>query len=280
MYSEILVLILNHVLPLLYLAIVIIVLIRLGFTSSGILIASGFGLLFLSSVFSQILHAMHIDYRDLSFPVFKISSLLTYLLIFIGLILVYQLKLYKDTRSTDDLTVRKLSKGFYLSSVTIAGSLIFVLSIAAMLGRSQHNYDLFILSSFFVFLSLIYYLVVISIFAYKIWSIIPPEIATTTPGKAVGFLFIPFYNLYWIFVVYPGWAKDYNLLLAAKKINLPVFSVGLPKTIAIFTLLSMIPYLGILFSLINIILVMVFISKACNSVNALTDELEKQGNSI
>jgi hypothetical protein len=35
-------------------------------------------------------------------------------------------------------------------------------------------------------------------------------LARSTPGKAVGFLFIPFYNYYWLFMAFHGLAKDWN----------------------------------------------------------------------
>lgn len=45
---------------------------------------------------------------------------------------------------------------------------------------------------------------------YKCWKAVPKEIARTTPGKAVGFLFIPFFNFYWAFVSCMGLAEDLN----------------------------------------------------------------------
>jgi len=40
------------------------------------------------------------------------------------------------------------------------------------------------------------------ILLYRMWRMVPPERAATTPGKAVGFLFIPIFNLYWNFVAF------------------------------------------------------------------------------
>jgi len=48
---------------------------------------------------------------------------------------------------------------------------------------------------------------------HQLWKLIPEDIARTTPGKAIGFLFIPFYNFYWIFVALKGLGEDMNKTL-------------------------------------------------------------------
>ncbi|MDR0522601.1 MAG: hypothetical protein LBH00_12230 [Planctomycetaceae bacterium] len=55
---------------------------------------------------------------------------------------------------------------------------------------------------------------------YSLWKQVPPDIARTTPGKAVGFAFIPVFNLYWVFVVVYGLTQDMNTTLER---------AGLPK---------------------------------------------------
>ncbi|MGE9270364.1 MAG: DUF4339 domain-containing protein [Verrucomicrobiales bacterium] len=46
---------------------------------------------------------------------------------------------------------------------------------------------------------------------YRAWACVQPGgLARSTPGKAIGFLFIPFFNLYWIFQAFYGLAKDWN----------------------------------------------------------------------
>ncbi len=45
---------------------------------------------------------------------------------------------------------------------------------------------------------------------YKTWAALPVSHARTTPGKAVGFMFVPFYNLYWVWNAYVGFARDFN----------------------------------------------------------------------
>ncbi len=53
------------------------------------------------------------------------------------------------------------------------------------------------------------------IYLYRAWSCLKPGgFARTTPGAAVGMLFIPFFNLYWIFQAFLGLAKDWNKTMA------------------------------------------------------------------
>ena len=48
-------------------------------------------------------------------------------------------------------------------------------------------------------------------YLHRAWSCIQPGgLARSTPGKAVGFLFIPFFNLYWMFMAWKGLAEDWN----------------------------------------------------------------------
>ena len=45
---------------------------------------------------------------------------------------------------------------------------------------------------------------------YKFWQIVQDGFASTTPGAAIGFIFIPYFNFYWIFRALYGLAKDLN----------------------------------------------------------------------
>jgi hypothetical protein len=49
----------------------------------------------------------------------------------------------------------------------------------------------------------------------------------TTPGKAIGYFFIPFFNIYWAFFVYPALATDNNSYMNREKIPGPRMSYGL-----------------------------------------------------
>ena len=51
---------------------------------------------------------------------------------------------------------------------------------------------------------------------YRMWAAIEqgiaPKRSRTAPGRAVGFLFIPGFNLYWMFVAIHDWAWQFNFL--------------------------------------------------------------------
>lgn len=78
------------------------------------------------------------------------------------------------------------------------------------------------------------------ILLYRAWAIIQPHGARTTPGKAVGFLFIPFFNFYWMFVAYRGLLLDFTALGARAGIAMQP-KVGLATATCVLLLVGMIP---------------------------------------
>jgi hypothetical protein len=95
---------------------------------------------------------------------------------------------------------------------------------------------------------------------YKMWAAIQDGAAFTTPGKALGFLFIPFFNYYWVFQALPGWATDYNLYIQRHGIQVRPMSRGL---ILCAMFLSWVPVVGLVLS-------GMMIHRICSSVNALS----------
>tara|TARA_R110000850_G_scaffold14189_16_gene45506 strand:+ start:1661 stop:2530 length:870 start_codon:yes stop_codon:yes gene_type:complete len=70
---------------------------------------------------------------------------------------------------------------------------------------------LYLAAMTFAMVFLVSYSIVSLVYLHRVWSHIQ-ELGTarTTPGKAIGFLFIPFFNLYWMFIAYSAWAEDFN----------------------------------------------------------------------
>jgi hypothetical protein len=103
-------------------------------------------------------------------------------------------------------------------------------------------------------------LISIYVMIYKMWAAIQDQYARTTPGKAVGFMFIPLFNIYWMFQVFYGWAKDYNAYIARYNRNAPAVSENL---FLIYVISGLICFPA------AIVLIFIVISKICDAVNAL-----------
>ncbi len=111
--------------------------------------------------------------------------------------------------------------------------------------------------------------VMLVILVYKLWAALPPQYARTTPGKAVGFLFIPFFNFYWVFQAYWGWACDHNRAADALGIAPRRASEGLAMTICVIAVASVLPFVGILLGLVNLVLMAVYFNGAIGAANAM-----------
>ena len=88
-------------------------------------------------------------------------------------------------------------------------------------------------------------LIVLSgIFLYRAWAQIQDGRARTTPGKAVGYRFIPFFNFYWEFVAVKGLAEDIERYARAREIDIEPISPNLTLAYCIVmivgTVLSMV----------------------------------------
>ena len=116
-----------------------------------------------------------------------------------------------------------------------------------------------------VIIAMIYFFVLL----YQVWRFVINESQSNnlvpsieTPGKAVGYCFIPFYNFYWVFQVFGKFPKDFNVLSAKKGSN-KVMSEGLGSAIPILVIISIIPFIGYVTAFINfLILYPIFISQA------------------
>jgi len=115
-----------------------------------------------------------------------------------------------------------INKKFYLFSFIILPILSVVLFFAAVWLGLSYDHVLFI-----GILPLIIMNVIGMVFHYKAWKAIQDGYASTSPGKAVGFLYIPVYNLYWLFRTLNGFAKDVNEYIARHEIETKDLPEGL-----------------------------------------------------
>ena len=96
------------------------------------------------------------------------------------------------------------------------------------------------------------------VFIYKMWKAIQDGHARTSPGKAVGLLFVPLFNIYWIFQVLPGYATDFNAFVQRHQIQ-----GAKPLSQGLIIAMMFVP-------VVNIFLFWMFIGQVCDGVNAFS----------
>ncbi|MDO4576185.1 MAG: hypothetical protein Q4D98_13340 [Planctomycetia bacterium] len=94
---------------------------------------------------------------------------------------------------------------------------------------------------------------------YRCWLLIQDGYARTTPGKAIGFLFLPIFNFYWIFVAYYGLVEDMNAYVRRHGLNVPQVKGMLPLVACI---LLLIPYVNSLGAVLFLPVMMTFAQTA------------------
>jgi hypothetical protein len=167
-----------------------------------------------------------------------------------------------------------LSKGFFLGSI-LGGAVLFLIlylgGIVLMVATEEPFPGVLLI--LLGFLAVIYSSVIMAIMVYKMWKAIQDGHARTTPGKAVGFLFIPFFNLYWIFQAFWGFSVDYNAYIERHSISVNKLPVNLFLTYAILSVASAVPYIGILPGIAAFIILIILVVQICNAVNVLPDNI-------
>lgn len=161
-----------------------------------------------------------------------------------------------------------LSRGFYLGSyfggVVLATIMLFV--GAVMVANEIWAGIAFLVLAFLLWLFIMF---IIMMLYYKMWAAIQDGHARTTPGKAVGFMFIPFFNLYWMFQAIWGFSMDYNAYIERHSIEARPLPAGLFLTFCILSLVGAIPYIGMIINLANIVIFIIMVLKICDAVNVL-----------
>jgi len=179
---------------------------------------------------------------------------------------------------------KKVWVGVYAASVAL---LVLTLIVGGFL-LLLHVDQVFKLSPNFmiglgIFAGLMYlqFVIVQTIYGFlllgKMWGSIQDGVTPVTVGKAIGFLFIPVFSVYWIFVAWGSFPRHYNDYIERYKLNAPYLSGALFTTLPIIMLTA-----GILvFPLIALPIVFGFvIARTCDAVNNLKQATEDRRNGI
>ncbi len=147
----------------------------------------------------------------------------------------------------------RMSGGIYITLYVIA---MLATGMLAALGSQRASQE----AIPFIPLPMFVLGIVQMIFIYKMWNAINDGQTKPTPGAALGFLFIPFFSLYWIFVVWGAWPTRYNAYIQRQRIQAQPVGQGL---FIAALLCGWIPLVGL-------VLWAIVLGKVCGAVNALS----------
>lgn len=191
--------------------------------------------------------------------------------------------------------MNRLSKWFYLGSIVggeVGGIVLLAVAIILLvlsgilsnfiINLTYAGTEAVVTSSLLLLLGLAAILYGASIWyllLYKAWAVIQDGKANTTPEKAVGYIFIPFYGFYWIFRAWYGLARDYNRYVARYGFKTAKMREGLFLAFCILSICSAAlsiptPYLQVtlLGSLVGMAALVIFLiatNETIDKINAL-----------
>ncbi len=170
--------------------------------------------------------------------------------------------------------IKPASFGLWLSSVLGTFGCVIIMVLIANMSSSSGSEGQMSESSFaaagvsiLIFLGIAVLLSIFSgiyfyVILYRAWDCLRYGRPRTTPGKAIGMLFIPFFQFYWIFVAISGLPQDWNRVMASHDglKMAPRMSEGLFLTFCICTLVI----LGVF---IAPFLIFPIVSQMCKGIN-------------
>ena len=131
------------------------------------------------------------------------------------------------------------SPALYGGAIALCQALVAVLSVASYTRQVATNYALLVSLFAITIVAFIVGVLLAGSLVYRMWGRIQDEeITRIAPGLAVGLLFVPFVNLVWLFVAFPGFAQRYNQYrLRHDFVAAPRLSVALQVLFVVFVLL-------------------------------------------
>ncbi len=177
---------------------------------------------------------------------------------------------------SDQINARTMGDNFGSVTIFIVMFLLglFLVFNSIFIPEGKEGFALTMVVSGIVILILadIYFLVIL----FRIWRFAITESrrlgllpSIKTPGRAVGFLFIPIFSWYWGFKAFGELAKNLNSIAKAKDKNITM-SEGIGMSLAILNILSIFPYIGFIALIITCILIPIFLNQAINMCKKLS----------
>lgn len=167
-----------------------------------------------------------------------------------------------------------------LMTMSMATPLCVLISILLIFSESrgqdfgeiwEYNWRILVI----VFLFQIAAVAFCSILHYKCWAAVPPQYRFTTPARAIGFMFIPFYNFYWAFITWPKLvdgliAAGFKLPSSARHLSI-VYSVVFVCSWTI----GLISWFDILATIAQLVIFILFYRQLVVAINSVDDAAYK-----
>ena len=106
---------------------------------------------------------------------------------------------------------------------------------------------------------------------YRCWNAIPERFRSLSPGQAVGFVFIPFFNFYWAFLTWPKLAEDLASWQTSMGNPRPTRLKGLAVTYGILFVLAwtlgFVPGFDILVTLVALVIFIILYRALVGAIN-------------
>ena len=146
---------------------------------------------------------------------------------------------------------RYLTPGFYLCQwivLNVVAGFLIIGGFVVIANSGSRMYEGEVIATFAMFgmagICLVVPWIFFYVLLYRCWSAIQHFQVRTTPGKAVGFCFIPFFNFYWNFVAYSGLVQDFNRVAEAEGRRDLRISEGVGIVPPILICVNALPYIG------------------------------------
>jgi hypothetical protein len=171
---------------------------------------------------------------------------------------------------------KPMSKVFYLGGYfggLVVFGIIYVVAFGGMMMAAQRNPNHVPTAGIglmgLALVPLIFSMVVMAMFLHRMWASIQDGQARMSPGKAVGFMFIPLFNIYWLFQVIYGFAQDYNKYIARRSVSVPRINEQLFLFYPISAVACVVPFVNLLAAPASIVMMVIVVVQTCDAVNAL-----------
>ncbi|MBR2364539.1 MAG: hypothetical protein IKA79_05005, partial [Lentisphaeria bacterium] len=154
-------------------------------------------------------------------------------------------------------SLERMYKLWWIPLLMTVTAIIVLIPEIIFIAFAKHSSDLFLMIAGVGLLILTVLVITISVgisaiaqivLLYHYWKFLPAEKAYTTPAKAVGYMFIPGFNLYWGFVAYYKLSKSYDKLLGRNKSSCTVVACIYAILFSMSSFLGFISPLTILFT--------------------------------